>query len=509
MKTNKLLAAGALALSMAMTPVASMLTAMPVMAATINFPTETAYQNHTYEVYQIFTGTLSSDGKLSDIKWGENGTGQKGQAVPDATIKTLTGLENKTDVEELVEINKIANLSSTPVATLTSSNSSADLPDGYYIIKDKDNSLSGTTDDAYTLYITKVAGTITISPKTGIPTVDKEVWDDADPDSKPEGWGETADHDLNETFQFKLTGTVSADTLAKYSTYKMVFHDTVSKGVTVDTSSVKVYVNDSTHTTAVTGGYTVSAVTTNDDGTQSFTVTFDNVKNLSFTGDLTIDIIYDAKLNENAVLNETTDTEIKNKNTVYLEYSNNPNAEGTGNTKEDHVYVASFKLTNNKVDGSKEALAGAEFKLYNSDKKVARFDANNKFVAWDTNELTGGDLPSGHHYAVASGANGDFSMYGLDAGVYTLIETKTPDGYNTAADTTITVKATHTEAEGGDSATVTLDANSSLNTTVVNTQNGTLPETGGMGTTIIYSAGALLAAGAAVVYVTNKRTRKN
>lgn len=28
---------------------------------------------HTYSVYQIFTGDLTKDGKLSNIKWGSNG----------------------------------------------------------------------------------------------------------------------------------------------------------------------------------------------------------------------------------------------------------------------------------------------------------------------------------------------------------------------------------------------------------------------------------------------------
>lgn len=40
---------------------------------TISFPTDTKYQGHTYEVYQIFTGDF--DGKvLSNVKYGVNGT---------------------------------------------------------------------------------------------------------------------------------------------------------------------------------------------------------------------------------------------------------------------------------------------------------------------------------------------------------------------------------------------------------------------------------------------------
>ena len=61
----------------------------------------------------------------------------------------------------------------------------------------------------------------------------------------------------------------------------------------------------------------------------------------------------------------------------------------------------------------------------------------------------------------------------------------------------------------GDSATVKLETGSSTSTTVVNKQTGALPETGGMGTTMIYGVGAVMVAGAAVFYVTNKRTRKD
>lgn len=512
MKTNKLLAAGALALSMAMTPVASLINAMPILAATINAPTD--HQNHTYEVYQIFTGDLSN-GKLSNIKWGTNSKRPEGKNVGDAvSSETITALVNAgkdaNDKEKLTEITKYVDFETVPVAILDKDKPSENVADGYYIIKDKNDTVSG--DDTYTLYITEVAGTVTITPKEGKPTVDKQVWDDADPTDQVAKWDETADHDLNETFKFKLKGTVDKSTLDKYDTYKMVFHDTLSKGVDY-IGNVEVKVGNQT---VAPSCYTGGSVTDNSDETKSFTVTFNDVKTLTNTSGgpinfdtrLTIEITYDAKLNSDAVINTSDDLNIQNKNDVCLEYSNNPNGEGTGQTEKDTVYVASFKLTNKKVDGSSKALAGAEFKLYNSDNKVARFDADNKFVAWDDSELTD-NLPTGHHYAVASNAQGDFSMYGLDAGVYTLKETKTPAGYNTADDTRITVKATHTEDSDGNSAKVTLSQDSSLNTTVINTQNGSLPTTGGMGTTMIYSAGALLAVGAAVVYVTNKRTRKN
>lgn len=69
MKTNKLIAAGAMALSMAMTPVASLINAMPVAAEEVTPATTGTISvqqgdTHTYSVYQIFTGDLTKDGKL-------------------------------------------------------------------------------------------------------------------------------------------------------------------------------------------------------------------------------------------------------------------------------------------------------------------------------------------------------------------------------------------------------------------------------------------------------------
>lgn len=44
-----------------------------------------------------------------------------------------------------------------------------------------------------------------------------------------------------------------------------------------------------------------------------------------------------------------------------------------------------------------------------------------------------------------------------------------------------------------------------VNTTVENTKGTTLPETGGMGTTMLYVAGGILLVGSAVLLVTKKR----
>lgn len=49
---------------------------------TITFPTDAKYQDHTYEVYQIFTGDLSSDGVLSNVKYGRTVTRPRAMRCP-------------------------------------------------------------------------------------------------------------------------------------------------------------------------------------------------------------------------------------------------------------------------------------------------------------------------------------------------------------------------------------------------------------------------------------------
>lgn len=76
----------------------------------------------------------------------------------------------------------------------------------------------------------------------------------------------------------------------------------------------------------------------------------------------------DLCVNYTAVLNDKADFYIigegKNTNTAYLEYSNNPNGEGTGKTPESSVHAWTFAMIVSKIDGTTKApLTGAKFVL--------------------------------------------------------------------------------------------------------------------------------------------------
>lgn len=454
---------------------------------TIKAPANT----HQYEIYQIFTGDLSGN-ILSNVKWGRNGTGTVGNAVDSTIIAELTAVNSKSDREILNVVEPCANLNSTPVATITNG-ATYSAAAGYYLIKDKDNTVSGA--DTYTTYIVKVVGNVTITPKSNVPSFEKKVKDTNDTTGATSDWQDSADYDIGDEVPFKLEGTVASN-YADYKTYYFAFHDQAEDGLTFNKDSVKVYVD----TTEINTGYKVVTSTTDGD---TFDVVFDNLKNIAdVKANSKITVEYTATLNDKAVLGNQG-----NVNTAHLEFSNNPNEEQngsnkpeTGNTPDDSVIVFTYQVVVNKTKANGEALTGAEFTL----EKV----------------LKGGGKKT---VAVVKNTEGTtFTFKGLDDGDYILTETVTPATYNTIEPIEFTVTADHNivwdgvnrtgvltgltgnTADGKVTFTASADK-SELTTNVVNQSGATLPGTGGIGTTIFYVIGGLLMAAAAVLLITKKR----
>lgn len=499
-----------------MKKLASLLLAMVmVLSMTITaFAEETTYSitinnsagGHTYEAYQIFTGDLSGT-TLSNIVWG-SGVSEAGKtALGDAAAKAET-LKTEDDAKTFAKA--VAPYLTTSAG---SSNTVTDgtyvisgLAAGYYLVKDKDSSLADK-DDAYTSYILKVAGDTTVFPKSAKPTVDKQVHDEtADAEAEAtDGWGESADHAINESFQFKLIANLPADTdFGAYEKYKVVFNDTMSAGVTFE-SIASVTVDGVTLTSEQ---YTATATAGQAGGSWTLTITdIKSIDGVNLTNGADSVVIYNAHLNENAQVNHASGT-TTNKNEVYLQYSNNPNASGEselGKTPEDIVWVFTYEVDNTKVDATdstkKTPLAGAGFKLYDST------GTTEIGLIYDDTLSAYRPVKSGETAGEMTSANdtGVFNIKGLDAGTYVLKETTVPSGYNKCADTTVVIKATHAEEASGASATTNLSSDSNVTNTIENKQGSTLPETGGMGTTIFYVIGAILVIGAGVVLITRKR----
>lgn len=490
-----------------------------------------AKSGHTYEAYQIFTGNLGADGSLGNVVWGSGIDQSKLTAEgTDALIKdkdAATVSQNlaawssdSTDAKAYATafsgvLSTTHTDSSAFVSTGVGSYTISGLSDGYYLIQDKAGTLN-EKNDAYTSFILKIIGEdVTVAPKSTQPTVDKKIQDetgDAEAGAT-EGWGNTADHDINESFQFKLDATIPAEAnLADYKTYKVKFNDTMSKGVTFE-SIASVKVNGHNGTAAKTWplantDYTATTPAAAEDGTQSWSLTIDDViakcEDIKIAQGFTVEVIYKAHLNENATVNGANDTTTDNKNSVNLEYSNNPNAEGTGKTEDKTVYAFTFGITNKKVIDSVngDALAGAGFKLYTDEGCTQEY----KLVKDDTLGAYRPAKADETAVEMKSATDGTFPIKGLDAGTYYLKETTTPKGYTTAAVKTIKIDATHFINESGNPQ-VTLTSDSTFDNKIVDKKGSTLPSTGGMGTVLLYVAGiaVFVLAGATLVMALRRR----
>lgn len=487
--------------------------AVPAFAATVTVPSDGILKDHTFTAYQVFSGREENN-ILSDVQWGSGISSDnflKALKAETTYGSLFTSCNTAADVAKVLGDNNTNTELANKVAELAYANKTDNgttltagdntLADGYYLIVDTTANVG--EGGAYNKALLQVVGNINITVKTDAPTVEKKVQEDgSDKD--------VADYNMGDAVPFKLIGSVPD--MSRYDTYKYIFHDTLSNGLTLNANSIKVYVastKDGTDKTEITGW------TQNADG-QNFTVSFTDLKTVSGVSQGKYIIVeYTATLNQNAVVGLDGNT-----NTVKLEYSNKPDQSGsgetdnTGNTPEDKVIVFTYELDTTKVDGSDNntKLQSAEFKLHNTAGKWAIVDTNGKVTGWSDTEDAGSTLTSDN--------NGLFKIIGLDEGTYYLKETVAPVGYNLlSAEIMVEITATKNQSWNGQAANaltqlnVTADGNAGTGNvstgiadiTIANNKGATLPETGGMGTTVFYILGSILVVGAGVLLVTKKR----
>ena len=538
-KTIKRLGAVLLAMAMA---VSVLCTGALAAETTYSITVKSAVSGHTYEAYQVFTGTVATgEGKnkvLSDIKWGSGVNSVELVEELKSTKNNPLGTDfseknTAADIAAVVagydsdKIKKFATVVGKHLQTTATGTSGefdstnqtytiSGLSAGYYLVKDQDKSIDANNHDAYTNYIMEVVQNVEVTPKTSVPTVTKKIAENGDKKNAT-----TAK--VGDVVNFELTGTLP-DNYADYTKYQYEFHDTLSKGLTYN-GDVKVYVKNGNEEVEITG-YTVTpaknTTTTTPTADTAITVTFADLKTAKGkdNADVTIDkgskiiVKYSATLNENAVVGEAGNT-----NTVKLVYSNDPNGTSTGTTKDDKATVYTFQLNVTKVDGTNNTtkLAGAKFKLYyettEGEETTTKHYAvvttttgenKDKITGWTTNEADGTVL--------ITDDNGNITVKGLKEGTYYLEETEAPDGYNKltapvkvdiANDSTNIHKLDSVEADGVDG--IVSDDKAIGTITVANNKGSTLPSTGGMGTKLFYIIGGILMAGAAIVLVVRKR----
>lgn len=346
-----------------------------------------------------------------------------------------------------------------------------------------------------------------VTVKSSEPSLDKSINEDvADGHTSGKGqYNQGADNAaLGDVINFDLRADIPSYP-ANATAKKYAVSDTLSEGLTLDTSSIKVYGVNGTSETLLSedgGSYIITYTRPGNSNATSFTVDFDydSIKDYQ-----KVHIDYNASLNANAKIGTEG-----NPNQAYLDYNNNPYDSTSWKSKEDKVTVYSYGIDVTKTNKSGGVLSGAEFTLsFNSDgSNPIRFfkRSDGKYrLALSSESATATDN------LVVDG-NGQLELLGLDSGTYYLTETKAPGGYN-KLNVAVTIVIADDDYNG--SVTVTQSGGSTQDissgivpVTVQNSQGFELPVTGGMGTLLFAAIGiVLMGAGLLLLFVFFRKRR--
>ena len=355
-KTIKRLGAVLLAMAMA---VSVLCTGALAEESTYTLTIQDSNKDHKYTAYQVFAGTVDESKKLSVTGWGDGvnltsapteGTYSGKtlvQAIQAITVDSKTPFAGKTEPGDIAAVlgDTANNRKDSPVAaafadvvanylkgegnptgewTDVSGNTPAHysitgLTGGYYFVKSAN---TASTDVANTRYMLEVVGDATVAAKNGVPTVDKTV---QNANNTNTDFADTTTAQVGQTVNFKLTGTLPSN-YDYYKSYEYIFHDTLSKGLTLDENSiaVKAYkdgnINNTETTNCVTltkgssdGNYSVltgTDVSENSDTSKTnctFEVKFTDLKKIEGLDSKSIIVVtYSATINGSANWNTAT-----------------------------------------------------------------------------------------------------------------------------------------------------------------------------------------------------------
>lgn len=434
-----------------------------------------AEASNTYKIYKVFNA--KSDGTSTNISYqlvSGKTTAPDGFSVDAAGNVSYNGSNTEltaTDIEKIASYVNETDL----VATVTTSVGETSfkvtgLEYGYYYI---------TTTTGSLVTVDSTNPSATVNDKNTPPTIEKKVNGE---DSVTAKIGE------------KVTYTVTVKAHKGATNY--VFHDQMTAGLTLDTTTEPVVKVGETSLTQGTD-YTLTKFQneTNDD-VDDITITFTKTYLDSISADTDIVITYYATVNENAVI-----AGLGNPNTADLDYGDN------NSVQEDTTTVYTYEFDIVKTDNSNPAklLINAEFKLYSDASCTTEIPvvkvAANKYRLAKTDETGVSIVVENKDVVVISG---------LSNGTYYLKETVAPQGYNLLTSATeITINNASKKAATGEinatAGTFTPAEPATAVTQIVNQTGSELPSTGGMGTTLFYVVGGLMVLAAVVLLVTKKR----
>ncbi|MBR5447030.1 MAG: isopeptide-forming domain-containing fimbrial protein [Clostridia bacterium] len=529
--------------AMALTLMMVMSLATVAFAAKITIDDGEVVTGAEYGAYKLLNATDLGDGKFNytvNEKYLAVLQTVTGKTTIDDILAHIDALKGNADNIQDFADDVYANIKSMDPDYTTTTNVFSDVAQGYYlIVETKTGAAPGYTEDSFSLVMLDTAGQdeITIETKEELPTSEKKVKDindttgeytkDNDTDEEEAKWIDSADYDIGDAVPFRITFTLPQN-FAEYENYFVGIHDVQAEGLTFNEESLKVTVNGDDEKD-LTDKFTYTAVAANacEDKACTFHIQCSDIiaaataESITLEAGDTIVFEYTSTLNDKAVLGSTG-----NPNEMTIEFSNNPYGDGTSETPWDRVIVFTFKVSVDKyttVNGEEVNLPGARFTLYkevnDSTTEGAKTGATIKSeLATANSAIKASALKDEAYYVIAAEVEVDedgdtFGFKGVDDGNYVLVETVIPAGYNAWDAEEFTITAEHdvenadpqlTKLEGGELFTGNLGT-CTLSGKVENKSGIELPETGGIGTTIFYIVGSLLAVAAVVLLVTKKR----
>ena len=367
-----------------------------------------------------------------------------------------------------------------PAKTGTASNTTLSLSGlqfGYYAV----DTTTGTV-----CSLNSLTSSVDIADKNSIPVVDKKINKVGDRDIVDDA----ADVKIGDIVEYSITIPYVP------GAQNYIVTDTLSEGLTLVDKNKTAEWSSTTSITDYTKWFEISTPVSVDSSDNKTKITAENgstkiVLVLSGEENATgaITIKYFAKVNNKAIVEDNGINEVK------LQYGEK------SSFTTDTVEVFPLEFSIKKVD-SKDAskFLNAEFQIYkgNTLLKFEKIDGAYVYKA-DGSEDT------------LKTENGLYSIKGLDAGKYTIKETKAPAGYNLPAgtfDVTITADKENETITADYSSTVVgaVDTNGVL--TIENSTGAVLPSTGATGTIIFITVGGLMVVAMGVLLVVRKRMSK-
>ncbi len=536
-----------------------------------------AKKDNTFKAYQIFTAKVidaqDGSGKIaSDVKWAVGDQAQKDIITAIRGSKDYSDSKSQLPTEDPITAQDVADWLSANVTTTTASangakgtrvapgdvlysiakavinnetavgnsikagNSWTCSNDGYYLFV-SDGLTDTTKPNTGTSPIFTIVGgnPVTVTEKTSIPTVDKQILDDTAgtdaANAEESNWKNSGDAWIGQDIDYRLTGHV-ADNIASYDTYYYEFQDTLSKGLKVVKNSdglpngLHVYIVDNGSKKEVAPdadkGYTAT-VTPGE--TELLNVSFKNLKTVQTAKGEPIEVGAASKVVVTYKAQLTSDAEYTttgNTNEVKLVYSNNPMTNDRGTSESDKVtdYVFGLDVTKTDADpNNPNAKLVAGFTV-----KMIKEGPNKDVEKWLKRDGSFSNNANDAYTFETTGEHNTVSIPGLVAGTYLISESKTPAGYNTIADFEITVtpefnkdgtlkKLSVTPGPGSDMVTAKIEdgtTTTKIPVTIRNKKGSGLPLTGLNGVTFTWIAGgAVLCIGVAHLIRSRKQAEES